>query len=64
MKLIKRMFGYCEHCNRWFVYPKKRKMSTAFEHEESNYINSCKNCYNEIEEYWKERWIEFYSSRL
>ena len=51
-------------CNRWFVYPKRRRMNTRYEHEESNYCNVCEACFEEIEDYWQERWDEYNSGRL
>lgn len=51
-------------CQRYFVYPKKRRMNTQYENEESNYCEVCKECYEEIEEYWEERWAEYNAGRL
>jgi hypothetical protein len=65
IKWIERLFGRCGMCRRWFVYPKKRRMSTMYLDmngnldEESNHCVACKNCYEEIEE-----WADYWSSRL
>ena len=61
MKLIKKIFGYCGICNRWFVYPKRKRMSTMYHDEESNYIICCKSCFIESEKYWDEMWKDYYS---
>lgn len=62
MKFIKRILGYCDGCGRWFKYPKRYKMNTGYVDEESNYEYCCIECHEEHEEYWQERWDEYYSS--
>ena len=68
LKFIKKVFGYCDcpcHKTHWFKYPKKHRMSTMYNREEDNYITYCQWYFdNEVEPYWKERWEEYYSSRL
>jgi len=63
-RLLRKMLGYCGNCRRYFVYPKRRRMSTAYVDKESNYCEVCLDCYEDIEEYWKERWEEYWSGRL
>lgn len=63
MKLLKKFFGFCDHCGEWFVYPKKRRMNTAYVDEESNYCYECKDCFAKTEEYWQERWDEYNAER-
>ena len=53
---IKSLFGYCSHCRRYFVYPKKRRMSSAYDYEPDNWDFSCKDCYEEQEDYWAAMW--------
>lgn len=62
--LIKKLFGYCDMCDRWFQYPKRRRMSTSYLEEEKNYCNVCADCYEYIEQVWEERWSEYYHERL
>lgn len=62
-KIFKKIFGYCDHCGRWFVYPKRRRMNTAYHDEESNYCCECENCFEETQAYWQERWDEYNSER-
>lgn len=42
----------------------RRHQNTAYVDEESNWLTSCKECFDEAEEYWAERWAEYYGSRL
>lgn len=65
IKFIKKIFRYCPYCNKWFTKGlKRRRQSTAYVDEESNYITCCKMCFDDIELYWKERWEEYWSGRL
>jgi len=64
MKILKKIFGYCENCGRWFIYPKRRRMSTAYVDEESNYCTECKDCFEETEACWKEMWDDYNSGRF
>lgn len=58
-KFFERIFGFCPYCHRWFQYStKRRRQSTAYIHEEDNYIVCCDDCFEEVEAYWKERWDE------
>ena len=65
-ELIKKIFGYCDcpcHKRHWFVYPKRIRMNTFYQNEESNYIVCCQKYYdNFIEPYWEERWEDYHSS--
>lgn len=62
---IRSLFGWCPHCGRWLCWGvKRRRQNTAYEDEESNYITVCRECFDEIQALWDERWIEYYSSRL
>lgn len=63
MKLYKKLFGYCVGCGKYFKYPIKRRLNTAFIEEELNWICSCKDCYEEEVAYYKEMWLEYYMSR-
>lgn len=64
LDLIHFLFGYCGMCRQWFVYPKRRRMNTQYADDEANYITVCAVCFEEIEEYWQERWDEYWSGRL
>lgn len=62
-KIIKKVFGHCPWCGRWFVYPKRRRMSTDYVKKEANYYFSCKRCFEEKEKIWEEQWKEYYRLR-
>lgn len=63
-KFVRKILGYCPQCKRWFVYPKRRRMDTAYVDEESNYCYVCAACYVSIQEYWDEQWRNYYSGLL
>lgn len=54
----------CPSCGKYLRFPKIRLQNTAYEREWSNYDLSCIDCYQEYEEYWAERWNDYYSSCL
>lgn len=64
VKMIKKIFGYCESCNKWFVYPKKRRMNTMYAEDRLNYTTCCLECFTDVEEYWAERWRDYYNDRM
>lgn len=65
LSIIKRIFGYCPCCGRWFrAKVKRRRQSTAYIDEESNYVTCCQECFDEIEIHWGEMWDDFYSGLL
>ena len=39
-------------------------MNTMYEDELSNWHYGCRDCHEEINDYWEERWAEYYSGRL
>jgi len=63
MKLFRKLFGYCWHCGRWFVYPKRRRMSSDYSDEESNYCTECSDCNEQTERYWENMWDDYNSGR-
>lgn len=65
LSIIKRIFGYCPGCGRWFrTGVKRRRQSTAYVDEESNYVTCCPECFDEVEEHWGDMWGDFYSGLL
>lgn len=60
---FKKLFGYCENCERIFVYPKRRHMNTKYEVEEDNYMISCKRCFDYSEECWQHQWDDYNSGK-
>ena len=43
---------------------KRRRQSTAYVNDELNFVIACDDCFKEIEEYWMERWDDYWSSVL
>jgi len=42
---------------------KYRRQNTQYVDDRSNWVKSCKPCFEEIEQYNQERWDEYYASR-
>lgn len=61
---FKKIFGYCEYCRKYFKYPKRRELNTAYVNEEDNWMCSCKGCYDEVVDYYKELWENYYRDCL
>lgn len=51
---------YCPRCSRFTSTIERRRHSTMYEDEESNYSKLCQDCFDEEEEYWQERWEDYY----
>jgi predicted oxidoreductase len=56
--------GICPCCLQVVATIETRRMNTRYEDENSNWITSCLECFLESEDYWKERWDEYYSGCL
>ena len=54
----------CEKCGEFSWKVKRRRQNTAYVDDEMNYVTVCPQCFEEIEEIWKERWAEYYSECL
>lgn len=54
-KFFKLIFGYCGYCEKWFVWPKRRRTNTAYMDDDLNFETSCKSCYDEHGEYWQDQ---------
>lgn len=63
-KMIKKLFGYCPICHRWFKYPAVRRVSTSYENEIDNWWYSCKDCFDEMQGCVKEAWSEYNKVRI
>lgn len=42
----------------------RRRQNTQYTQEESNWVTCCEECFAEIEDYWAERWAEYWNGRL
>ena len=56
--------GICTCCGEYKNTVKVREQNTQYTDKDSNYVESCIECFEEIQEYWQERWRDYYSSRL
>lgn len=54
--------GKCPKCGEEKEDIKIRRMSCSYVDQDSNYLESCMECYDEIQSYWEERWRDYYSS--
>lgn len=63
MKLIKKFFGYCPHCNKYFKYPKRRMTNANYNNKEDNYTFECKECFNRTIEYFANMWDDYNQGR-
>ena len=52
----------CPCCQKKRPLVEKRRTRTAYVDDDRNFIISCWGCYKENDEYWKERWDEYYRS--
>lgn len=62
-KIFNKLFGYCFCCGRYFKYPIKRELNTAYEKDEKNWICTCRKCYEEAIAHYEEMWLDYYMSR-
>jgi hypothetical protein len=53
--------GWCPPCEKLFHYPKRRRLCTQYSKEEDNWVTCCEEQFNEINDYYKERWQDYWS---
>jgi len=41
---------------------RRRRQNTAYVEAEQNYITCCAECFERVEEEWRERWDEYYAN--
>lgn len=63
MKLMKKIFGHCSHCGRWFKYPKRRMTNANYNNKEDNYTLECKECFDRTIEYFNNMWDDYNQGR-
>lgn len=51
--------GYLCGCGR---RAELRRQNTAYAEDNSNWVIACDECFEEIQEYWADRWAEYHSS--
>lgn len=54
----------CPICGSLSDSVARRHRNTAYVDEESNYLTACRECQDRDDEYFAERWAEYYSGRL
>lgn len=54
----------CMHCGVDNDTVVKYRQNTCYEDEESNFVTLCSICTKINDEYWEERWAEYYSMLL
>lgn len=56
--------SHCPQCKQPARNIGRRRMNTAYQNDNSNFIICCRQCFDEAEEYWAERWADYYSGIL
>ena len=51
----------CQGCEKEGPDVQRRRQNTAYENDESNYATLCDDCQKYADEYWHERWAEYYA---
>ena len=54
----------CPCCEKEADEIERRRMNTAYVDDDSNWMISCLPCFDEMEEYWQERWDDYNRGRL
>ena len=54
----------CQGCGKESIDVKRRRQNTLYVDNEMNYVNLCKDCQQENDEYWTERWNDYYNGCL
>jgi len=54
----------CVCCGKTGPDVKRRHRNTQYVDEESNYLTACRECQDMDDEYFAERWAEYYSGCL
>lgn len=54
----------CPCCGEIKEDVKRRRRNTAYVNDENNFLTACRECQDRDDEYYAERWEEYYSGRL
>lgn len=61
--MLKKLFGYCPCCNRYFRWPVTRqRRASQYVNDEANFLVACKECHELDDEYFNDLWQQYYSS--
>lgn len=63
--VLKKLFGYCPCCGRWFRYSTKhRKISVIYADGKTRYYLCCKKCFQDLEDEFEQKWQKAYKERV
>ena len=54
----------CPCCKQKSKHIGRRRQNTQYYNDSYNWLISCRPCFKEGEEYWAERWADYYSGLL
>ena len=54
----------CQECDKTSDDVQRRRQNTMYVNEENNYATLCADCQKDADEYWTERWAEYYAGCL
>ena len=54
----------CPCCGHKSKHIRRRRRSTQYVDDNSNWFLSCRPCFEMDAEYWRERWAEYYAGLL
>lgn len=55
--------GMCAYCNRQQPDIANRRLNAMYTDDDSNWMESCYDCYSETVDYYAELWDEYYRSQ-
>lgn len=62
IKFAKRFFNKCRRCRKYGA--EERRQLTAYIDDRKNFAVLCDECQKEEDEYWQERWNDYYRGLL
>lgn len=54
----------CQCCGQASKHIGRRRTNTKYKDDNSNWLISCRPCFEKAEEYWAERWADYYNGLL
>ena len=54
-------FGFCPMCLHWKTTIELRRQMTQYTDDASNWMTQCRECQDYADDYWAERWRDYYS---
>jgi hypothetical protein len=56
-----KQWGKCPCCKRLKFNNRKRRLNTKYVNDESNWLTSCGECYEETYQYYADLWADYYA---